>query len=251
MNSPMVGLLVFGCTFGAGLVAMMTRRQLPSNHVEGPLADLVKLVLGLIATLTALVLSLLISSGYSAYQAQQAELQQLSVHLYQLDRALAHFGPEANPQRDALRRLLAANIARIWPADGQAPTRATTLQQDAEALFDGVEALGPKTDRQRLGRSKALELLESSGETWHLLAAPSEATLSRPILVVLLMWVTILFFGFGLFAHFNLTAGVSLFMGSLSVAGAVFLIVDMSQPYSGWVKISAAPLRAALAQMGH
>src|SRR5271154_5383312 len=106
--------------------------------MESNAADTPKLVLGLVATLTALVLGLLISSGYSSYQKQQAELQQLSVHFYQIDRALAHFGPEANPQRDKLRQLLAANIARIWPINGQAPTRETSALRDLEALSDSI-----------------------------------------------------------------------------------------------------------------
>ena len=115
MNSTMVSLLAVGCTFGASLVAIFVRDQLPSHHVEGDSKDLVKLVMGLIATLTALVLGLLISSSHSAYDTQRAELQQLGVHLYQVDRVLAHFGPDATEQREVLRRMVAADIERVWP----------------------------------------------------------------------------------------------------------------------------------------
>src|SRR5580692_2145503 len=128
----MVSLLAFVCTFGAALVAIFIRDRLPSHHVEGDSKDVVKLVLGLMATLTALVLGLLISAAHSAYDAQNAELQQLSVHLYQLDRLLAHFEPDASELRVELRRLLAADIERIWPTDAavKVPSGAMAAQQE-------------------------------------------------------------------------------------------------------------------------
>ncbi len=158
MNSTMVTLLAFVCTFGAALVAIFIRDRLPAHHVEGDSKDVVKLVLGLMATLTALVLGLLISSAHSAYDAQDAELQQLSVHLYQLDRMLAHFGPDATEQREELRRIVAADIERIWPTQGavKIPHGAAKDQEEFEGLFEGVAKLSPKTDLERLGQSSRL-----------------------------------------------------------------------------------------------
>ena len=114
LNSTVVVLVAFGCTFGAALVAFFVRSRLPAQHLEGDSKDLVKLVLGLVATITALVLGLLISSAHSAYDAQESELQQLGVHLYQIDRILAHFGPDAAKERRLLRDMVAADVARIW-----------------------------------------------------------------------------------------------------------------------------------------
>jgi len=118
MNSTMLSLLAFVCTFGAALLGIFIRDRLPAHHVEGDSKDVVKLVLGLMATLTALVLGLLISSAHSAFNAQDAELQLLSIRLYQLDRVLVHFGPDATEQREELRRILASDIERIWPTQG-------------------------------------------------------------------------------------------------------------------------------------
>lgn len=253
MNSTMVSLLAFVCTFGAALVAIFIRDRLPAHHVEGDSKDVVKLVLGLMATLTALVLGLLISSAHSSYDAQDAELQQLSVHLYQLDRLLAHFGPDAMEQREELRRLLASDIERIWPTQSvvKIPEGTMSDQEEFEGLFEGVAKLSPKTDLQRLGQSRALELLGSIGDTRHLLMEQSRGSLSWPFLVVLISWGSVLFFGFGLFARYNGTVVAALCVGSLSVAGAIALILEMNQPYGGWIQVSSAPLRAALAQMGH
>ncbi len=210
-------------------------------------------MLGLIATITALVLSLLISSAHSVYDEQQAELQQLGVHLYQIDRILAHFGPDAARQREKLREIVAADVARIWPNDGGAPAISAPLSArlEAESIFDGIASLVPKTDLQRFGQSRALQLSSSVGETRRLMVEQSRGALSMPFLVVLVSWSTVLFFGFGLLTRFNVTVVAALLVGALSVAGAIFLILEMNQPYSGWMQLSSDPLRNALAQMGH
>ncbi len=224
---------------------------MPDHHLEGDSKGAVQLVLGLIATLTALVLGLLISSGYANYQAQQNEVEQLGVHLFQLDRTLAQFGPETLEQRAELRKMLAGIVMRVWPTEGALKLAPGTLQEEGENFFGGVVALTPKSELQRLAQNRALELLEKIGETHEILIQQSQAQLSRPVLFALLFWVTALFMGFGLLARFNATVIAALFVGALSIAGAVFLIVEMSQPYGGWLQISSSPLRAALAQMGH
>jgi hypothetical protein len=251
LNSTTVGLLAFGVTFGAALMAMFIGDRLPEHHLASYSKELVRLVMGLIATITALVLGLLISSAHSAYDAQRAELQQLSVHIYQIDRILARFGPDAIESRELLRRIVAADIARIWPIDGPGAAKYAPLsaQQEAEGLFDDIAGLLPKSDLQRLGQSRALQLLASIGETQRLMVEQAQGGLSWPFLSVLVSWLTILFFSFGLFARFNVTVVVALFVGSLSVAGAIFLILEMNQPYSGWMPVRSTPRRDALTQM--
>jgi hypothetical protein len=242
--------MAFLCTFGASMMAIFIRGKLPSHHVEGDSKDAVKLVLALIATLTAMVLGLLISSAHTAYDAQQAELQQLSAHLYQIDRILEEFGPDATEERTLLRKIVAADFARVWTQDGTPPTIDPRFSQnDMEKLFEGIAALSPKSELQKFTRSRALELLANVGETRHLMVEQSQGSLSWPFLIVLVSWQTVLFFGFGLFARFNATVVVALLVGSLSVAGAIFLILEMNQPYSGWMQISSAPLRDVLTQM--
>jgi hypothetical protein len=252
LNSTIVALSAFVLSFGASLVAIVGRNRLPAHHLEGDSKDVLRLVLGLITTLTALVLSLLISSGYSAYQMQQTEVLQLGVHVFQVDRTLAHFGSDTNEQRDQLRQVLAATIERVWPTDrAEAATSAPKgALQEGEELFDVVANMSPKTDLQRLTQSRALQLLEGVGETSHILIAQSKGALSWPMLFALMSWLTVLFFGFGLFSHFNATVAGALFVGALAVSGAIFLIIEMNHPYGGWIQISSAPLRTVLAQMG-
>ncbi len=250
LNSTKLGLMAFLFTFGAAMAAIFIRGKLPSHHVEGDSKDAVKLVLGLIATLTAMVLGLLISSSHSAYDGQEAELQQMSAHLFQIDQILIQFGPEATEQRALLRKIIASDLARVWPGDGTAPILDPRLSQlDMQKLFEGIAGLSPQTEMQKYTRSRALELLAGIGETRRLLIEQSQGALSWPFLIILVSWQTVLFFGFGLFARLNATVVVALFVGSLSVAGAIFLILEMNHPYSGWMQISSAPMRDVLTQM--
>jgi hypothetical protein len=251
MNSAVIAPVIFACTFGAALLGVFFRSRLPENQLDTDSADTVKLVMGLIATLTALVLGLLISSAHSAYNAQSTEVQQLGVHIYQIDRILAQFGPDAAQPRALLRKVVAADIERTWRngvahAPSAAPLEA---RREAEELFTQIASLSPTTNLQRFGQARVLELLTSVGETRRLLSEQAQVSLSWLFLIILGAWLTLLFFGFGLFARLNRTVIVALLAGAVSVAAAVFLILEMHQPYHGWMQVSSAPLRNALSQM--
>ena len=252
MNSVMIAMVACGCTFSASLVAIYIRSRLPQHHIEGDSKELIKLVMGLIATITALVLGLQISSAHSAYEAQKAELEQLSVHLYEVDRILGHFGPDALATRELLRRIVTADIERTWATNGGGARSYAlqSIQKDSESLFEGIANLSPKTDLQRSAQNRALQLLGAIGETRRLMVEQAQSAVSVPFLIVLVSWLTILFFSFGLFASFNATVASALFVGAASVAGAVFLILAMSQPYGGLMRISDAPLRDSLPRIG-
>jgi hypothetical protein len=212
-----------------------------------------KLVLGLIATLTALVLGLLISSGYSAYQLQRAEIRDLATRIFEIDRTLARFGPETTVQRQELKQMLVTAVDRIWPANGvePAPQPNGSVQLQGEALFIEVAGLPATSNLQRLAQNRAMQLLENVSVTWHLLVMQTDGSLSAHILWVLACWLIVLFFGFGLLTTFNATVGAAFCVGSASVGAAVLLIVDLNQPYVGWMQLPKAALTTVLAQMGH
>ena len=122
MNSVKIAIVACGCPFSASLVAIYIRSRLPQHHIEGDSRELIKLVMGLIATITALVLGLQISTAYSAYGAQKAELEQLGVHVYEVDRILEHFGPDTLETREVLRGIVTADIKLTWAGDGAGAT---------------------------------------------------------------------------------------------------------------------------------
>ena len=172
-------------------------------------------------------------------------MQELGAQLVQLDGVLAHYGPEANEARAQLRRMVAAQVARLWPDAGATRTAMQAQQKytPTEDLFDTVTHLAPKSEAQRSAQNRALQLMTTMGTTIRLLFEQAGGSLSWPFLVVLVFWLVALFVGFGLFARGNATVVAALFVGALTVAGAIFLILEMTRPYSGLMQMSSAPLQ--------
>jgi hypothetical protein len=251
MSSPAVAAVVFGCTFFGALAGLFLHARLPQHHLDSDSKDVIKLVMGLIATMAALVLGLLISSAHRSYDAQEAEVQQIGVHLFQLDRALERFGPEASDARRLLYRIVVAEVELASTHDGAGvmTDKPFQAQKEAAVLFDKITGLAPKTEAQRFIQGQALQLLSGLADTRLLLNEQARASISWPFLVVLVFWLTVLFVGFGLFSRFNATIVAAFIVGAVSVAGAIFLILEMNRPYTGMMQISIAPIRNALTQM--
>jgi hypothetical protein len=249
MSTMAIGSIVFAFLLGGTLLGIAFRGALPEHHLGADTKETVKLAMGLVATMAALVLGLLVASAKGSYDAQSTELTEMSAKVVMLDRLLAHYGPESREARDVLRSMVAATLDQIFPKEH---TGASHLEPGAgESVFEKLEGLSPKDDSQRFVQAQALSIAMSIGETRWLMYEQAAATVSVPLLVVLVFWLAALFFSFGLFAPVNATVIVSFFVSALSVSAAIFLIVEMYSPYSGLIQISSAPLRAALAHLGH
>ena len=248
MNSTLIAVIVFVFVFGGALAGVAIR--VPTHHQDTDTKDVVKLVMGLVATISALVLSLLIASAHGSYDVQESEVQQLGAQLVLLDEVFAHYGPETKEARAQLRRMVKAETARLWPDAGAARVAVRTAQNyvPTEDLFDTVARLTPSSEAQRSAQARALQLMTTMGTTIRLLHQQAGGSLSWPFFVVLVFWLVVLFAGFGLYARRNATVIAALFVGALTVAGAIFLILEMNRPYSGLMEISSAPIRDALAQ---
>jgi hypothetical protein len=248
MNSLETASVIFGCSFGAGLLGRVLYAKLPDNHLDAGSKDVVKLVMGLIATMAALVLSLLIASGTSSYQAQENEVHSLAANVILLDRVLSFYGAEAKAPRDLLRQGVAAVHDRIWSprGTGGADFDPRATEGVADAFVVSLKELSPKSDSQATLKSQAMQIGQNLGQTRLLMFEQSNSSIAWPFLTVLVFWICMLFLGFGLFARFNATVLVALFIGAISVAGAIFLILELSTPYDGFMRIADAPLQNAL-----
>jgi hypothetical protein len=247
MDPLTVGLIVFACVFGGALLGIFLHSSLPEHHLGADSKDIVKLGMGLVATMAALVLGLLVASAKGSYDAQSAELTKMSAHIALLDRVLAGYGPEAKEARELLRGAAARVLDQMWSEDGvpKAPPSA-----GGEILYDKVARLSPKNDTERSLQGHALSITMDIGKARWLMFEQATISVSMPLLVVLVIWLTAIFISFGLFAPYNATVVSSLFISALSVSGAVFLILEMYGPYAGVIQISSAPLRGALAHLG-
>jgi hypothetical protein len=243
-----IGGIVFTCVLGGGLLGLFIRNALPDDHLSADTKDIVKLVVGLIGTMAALVLGLLIASAKSSYDIRSGEVTQLSANVVMLDRVMAHYGSATKDARESLRRSVADAIDRIWPEDRSRRAQVTPTTR-AESFYDRILNLAPQDDAQRALQAQALSLSISLGQTRWLLADQG-STIPMPFLLVLILWLTLILASFGLFAPRNTMVIFALVVCALSLSSAIYLILELDQPFEGLLRISSAPLRAALAQLG-
>ena len=250
MSSMTSSVIVFACVFGGALLGMLLRAVLPQAHLSSESKDVVRLGMGLVGTLTALVLGLLIASAKGSFDDQSKELTELAARVVLLDRLLAHYGSESAPARDLLRGAVGHVLETTWSASSLDPGSGRTQLTGQEALFDSIQKLSPKDDTQRSIRAHALQMVIDMGRTRWPMYEQRTTTVSPTLLIVVVFWLALILASFGLYAPINATVVASLAISALAVSGAIFLILEMYAPYDGLIQVSSAPLRAALAQLG-
>ena len=252
MSSITVAAIAFACTFGGAMVGMLLQRVLPQSHLRPESKEVIKLGTGLIATMAALVLGLLIGTAKTSFDAQSSGFHQLATNLILLDRTLAHYGPDAQQARAQLKGTVASVIERLWPTSGVHSTalQDSSITDDASVLYDSIRSLAPSDDFHRSLQAQAFQISADLARNRWQLSQPTDGSLPIPFLVVLAFWLFVLFSSFGLFSPANGTVIAVLLVCALSVSGAVLLIVDLDQPFEGLLHVSSASLRNALGQLG-
>jgi hypothetical protein len=246
-----IGWVVFALVFGSAMLAMALHAVVPDHHLSTDSKDVVKLGIAVIATMSALVLSLLIASAKSSYDARSREFTQMSGNLILLDRVLAHYGPETKEVRDLLHRSVVDAADRIGSSENfqlpiLAPTTATS-----ESIYEKILHLSPQNETQRSLQGEALRTaVELSQARWLLFEQRASSAIPMPFLVVLVFWLCIIFASFGLYAPRNTTVVATLGVCALSLAGAIFLILELDHPFEGFIRTSNAPLQSAIAHLG-
>ena len=243
---------MFACLFGAGLLGVRVRAALPEDHLSSETKDAVKVGMGLVATMAALVLGLLVASTKSSYDAQKNEVTQMAAKTVFLDRVLANYGSESAESRDLLRRSVGSAINHMWP--DKKSSQAAQLDPSAssgEAFFNSIQKLSPQNDVQRSLKSQAAQIAADLGQMRWLLFEQTETSISVAMLIVLISWLAIIFVSAGLFAPPNATVVIALMLAALSVAGAIFLILELDMPFDGVIQISQKPMYNALIHLGH
>lgn len=247
MSALLVSLVVFVCLFGATSVGMAVSRRLPADHLDSDSKDVIKLATAVVGTLAALALALLIASARTTYENANAELRSSMARLVLLDRAMAQYGSDTNAARVRLRTLVETRLSQ---ASGSDAKNASGEKAGIESVQADLRALSPDTTAQRLLQTQALQVTGEIAEAHWLLTETVGDGLPWAFLAVLVFWLGLLFVTFGLLAPANATVVGLLLACAMSVAAAVFLIVDMAHPYIGIIHVSDAPLRTALEQLG-
>ena len=237
---------------GGAAAGIALRRILPPHHLNDHSKDVVRLGSALVATMSALVLGLLITSAKTTYETQRNEVRQIAARLVLLDGQLQRYGPETRRARELQRLSMGPLIDRIWGDHAVKSATGAPLQPTVEGqeVYEAIEALSPKNDVQRNLKFQALQTTNSITEQRVLLAEQSDAGLPWPLLVMLVFWLTILLASFTLFSQINPTSGVVLVIIALSASSAIFLILEMTSPFKGFMQIPSDSLRNALGVLG-
>jgi hypothetical protein len=246
MSTILAALIISGALFGAVWLGMLLRRLLPDHHLSADTKDAVKLAMGLVATMAALLLGLLVSSAKGTYDAERNQVIQLAAKLAVLDRVLELYGPEAADVRAQLRAVVEEAVRRIWSQARSVPLSKLADPRSGDAVYIAIQHLNPQSESQRTLKLQAVNLGMEIGQLRALLVAQSVASISVPLLVVVVSWLVVIFFSFSLLAPPNATAALALVVSAFSVASAIFLILELDRPFGGLIQISSEPLLNAL-----
>jgi len=245
----LISVTLFVALVGAAFLGRRVRRYLPEDHLSAESKDAVKLAMGLVATMTALVLGLLVSSAKGTYDTARSDVIQMAAKVAFLDRVLALYGPEAAEGRVELRAVVADAARRIWSTD---PGRAAQLapnQQAGDALYIAIQRLSPNDDAQRTLKGQVTTLMVDLAQLRSLLVAQSIPSISKPMLIILVSCLVVIFFGFSLLAPPNATTTLALVASAFSVAGAIFLILELDHPFGGLIRIPSEPMINVLSHL--
>jgi hypothetical protein len=185
MSSIITALVVFACVFGGALLGVFFRRMLPTHHLSSDSKDTVKLGMGLVGTMAALVLGLLVASAKGSYDAQGAELTPMSASIAVLDRLLALYGPESREARTQLRAIATRVLDQLWSRDGAGPTSSAPTSSSGESFYATIQEISPKNDMQRSLQSQALGIGVEIGKTRWLMFEQATTSISLPLLIIL------------------------------------------------------------------
>ena len=231
-------------------VGMTLRARLPADQLNRETREVIRLGAGLLATLAAVVISLMIASAKSSYDIQDGHFRQLAAYLVETDQLLAQYGPEAIEVRILMRQAVPAAIDRIWREERAASQdSAFTAASLAEQLNGAIDALAPGNDAQRALKVRIAQASAEIAHTRLLMFADAGRPILTPFLLILIFWLTVIFTSFGLSVEPGALVGAALLVFALSVSSALFLVADLSQPFAGVMQIPKEQLRHTLAPL--
>ncbi len=251
MGSWAVAAIAFGCMFVGAMGAMGIARYLPAHHISKETQDAVKLGVGMIAAMASLILGLMTASVKGNFDTTDRDVHTYATYVLGLDASLRHYGPDTAAARTLLDDYARAVVSETW--DGTPDLPALHSPQPSETLLSqldtAVRQLTPATPEAQELRAEALARLNAIITTRWSVLEESTAAIPTIFIVVLVIWLTLIFASFGLFAPANAVSILALTLCSASIGGALFLILEMSGPFDGFIAVSPKPMTDAIASI--
>lgn len=233
----------------AGYAGLALQTRLLPQHKTGETKAVVGQISGLVSLLLALVLGTLIGVSWAYFSAQRTNLENFSAQILRLDQSLAQFGPETKPMRDSLKEGIEKAYETIWGGGTIDPALLTVGPPlaSAQAVSDFLATLQPKTDMQKAGLATANQYASMVEQSRLLISLQiASGPVSWFLIAILVFWTAALFFAMGLYAESNTLVTAALTFGALSIAFAIFLILELGMPYTGLFRVSPAALEQTI-----
>ncbi|MCX7105297.1 MAG: DUF4239 domain-containing protein [Methylococcales bacterium] len=252
MPALLIAFIIFAFMLGGILLGSTLRVILPDDHTQADSKDILMASAGMMATLIALIIGLLVTSAKGTYDVTTLRITQVGAKIITLDYYLSRYGPEAKEVRELLPQAIASGIERIWPNESKHGADLAKMESETEMadVYNKIRELSPKNDSQKYLQTRALQLMDDIMQLRWMVIEQSQTNLPRVFLVVLTFWLTVLFAQFSLLAPRNRTAMSALFICAISMSGAIFLILELNQPLEGAIKMSSTPLHKSLLLIG-
>ena len=252
MSAPLTAFVILVCMLCGMALGSYLRLVLPDDHTQADSKDILMSSAGMMATLIALIIGLLVTSAKGNYDNTTLGITQTGAKIISLDYYLSNYGPDAKVEQELVRQATAKAIERVWPNESTQGADLTKMEAATGMtdVYSKIRELSPQNDSQKYLQTQALQISADMMQSRWMLIEQSQTNLPRIFLVVLTFWLTVLFAQFGLLAPRNLTAKSALFICALSVSGAIYLILELNNPLEGTIKVSSAPLHKALFLIG-
>jgi hypothetical protein len=252
LNAITLSLIIFAFIFAGALIGMALRTILPERHLSDESRNMIALSIGIVATMAAITLGFLIEGAKDSFREQRSVLIEMSAKVIFLDEILADYGPETREARAALRVSLERTIDHFWPKDDSEPAGLGTLDVPA-TVYDKILSLTPVSGRDISLRDEALTLAYDLAQSRDTLVMAQNRSIPAAFLIslgLLAFWFIAIFFSFGLYAPTNATVVSMLAVSALSVAIALFIIMELNRPFDGVLRMPSQPLVEALNRIG-
>jgi hypothetical protein len=252
MSSVALAIAVAVMTFASGLLGLALQVRLPQTHLSGGSKDMILAVIGLLTLLLALVLGTLVGNTYASYARQKSELETMASRAMLVDQALAEYGSEAQPVRNLMKQALDQSHNLFWRGGDADPAqlKAEVAFKRWEQVASALDGLDPKTPAQKDALAGAKANFAQMEQTRLLMSLQLSSSVAWSLVTSVIIWSMFLFCGFGVLSGANPTTIIALAFGAISVASAMFLILDLTQPYSGVFRVPASSLEQAIEAIG-
>ena len=248
MISIAFGLGVFALLSVTALTALCLHPRLPDHQLSKETQDAVKVGVGMVVVLSALVLGLLIASVKSTFDTAARDLKHFSTQIVLLDRTLRAYGPPTDSARALIQQYVEQALAGTWPSNNEPQVvDDPRAEQLIYRLQDAILTLVPETSRERTLDDEMKGEVRRLIELRWTLVEEATASLNVPLVSVLVIWLTLIFASFGYNAPRNVLVMMTFILCAASIGGALFLVVQMDRPFDGLIKVSPTPLQNALA----